>query len=266
LRIKEFCVPEWLASRQFQSYRGVDKFKESRRSLSGAPTQALSLSSNLSEIALAPDSPVLEQVLISILGFSSETVTVGYKTIPGNHPEENGNTLTLWEGTVIDWKHPELGTTVKVENNDTNGSYSISGVDISRKTYIVGYSVTGEVMGICASALVEAGELMLAPTSVTLEIGSMAPGELAIDYATLRGYKPLSAKNWLGLWPGDINPYDGDPPVETRYPPDDINAGTVTFTSTLRPKFTYTVGYFMADQHISTSYNSVAALLRFDTA
>jgi hypothetical protein len=218
-------------------------------------------------LAVALDSPVLENVTIQVPHSTGQTVTVKYKTLPGNHPESNGNKLWLWEGTVIEWTHPDKGVSKLVCNDDSEGSATMD-VELSRKNYTVGYSVTGGVMGICASALIKPPtelELLLAPTSITMEIDTLKPGQLVIKYATLRGYRPLSAGNWLGLWRGDVLPSDAPPPIEVIQPEDDVNEGLATFHTTLRPKSTYTVIYFMADKEKLTENISAAALLRFDT-
>jgi len=226
-------------------------------------------SNNLSvrKLAVALDSPVLENVTIEIKEATGQTVTVGYKTIPGNRPESNGNKLWLWEGSVIDWSHPDEGISELITNNDSAGSFTMSDLNLSHKDYIIGYSVTGGVMGICASALASPPmKLLLAPTSVTLSIDTLTTDKLVISYATLRGYKPLSAGNWLGLWRGDVLPWDAPPPTEVTLPEDNANEGLATFNAQLRPKSTYTVIYFMADKEKPTQNTSVAALLRFDTS
>ena len=220
-------------------------------------------------LAVALDSPCLEHVTIEVLENTGQTVTVKYQTLPDNQPESNGNRLWLWEGTVVGWKRPDIINQL-VRNNDSEGS-DIMIVDLSRKNYTVGYSVTGGVMGICASALINPPpelelELLLAPTSVTIKIDTLTPGQLVIKYATLRGYRPLSAGNWLGLWRGDVLPPDvPTAPTEVTQPEDDVNEGLATFHATLRPKSTYTVIYFMADKEKPTENTSAAALLRFDT-
>lgn len=213
-------------------------------------------------LAVVANSLEFDDVTIEVKEWTGETVTVYYQTLPGNRPEEYGNKLWLWEGEVIDWKHPELGINAEVSSNDSTGTMTMH-VEISRKKYIVGYSVTGGVMGICASALVQAGQLLLAPTSVTLTIDSLKP--LVIKYATLRGYRPLSAGNWLGLWRGDVLPWDAPIPTEVTQPEDDANEGLATFNTPLRPASTYTVIYFMADKTNQTDNTSASALLRFDT-
>jgi hypothetical protein len=218
-------------------------------------------------LRLAEEPPKLENVTIEVVHATGQTLSVQFTTVPGNHPKENKNTLTLWQGTVIDWKNPGKGITQLVKNNDSEGTYIMDGLDLSKKDYIVGYSVTGDVPGIGASAIAKPSNiLMLAPTSVTLEIGTLVSGQLGISYATLRGNKPLTNGNWLGLWRGDIDPFDPGEPQETRLPPDDVNAGSVTFTTELRSRSTYTVGYFMGDKENKTSNTTVAAVLRFDTA
>jgi hypothetical protein len=216
--------------------------------------------------AVALAASELEVVTIQILGFTSETVTVKYRTLPGNRPELNGDTLWLWEGTVIDWTHPDQGVREPVRNNDSQGSSTMTVVAIGRKHYTVGFSVTGGVMGICASGLVNATGLLLAPTSVTIGIETLKDEKLVIRYATLRGYRPRSGGNWLGLWRGDVLPEEAPPPIEVALPEDDANEGLATFHTKFRPTSTYTVIYFMADGDKQTDNTSAAALLRFDTA
>ena len=220
----------------------------------------------VNRLAIALDSPVLENVTISVLENTGQTVTGKYQTLPDNHPDSNGNKLWLWEGTVIEWTHPDRGTSAPVQSDDSAGGYAMK-VDLSRKDYTIGYRVTGGVMGICASALINPPkELLLAPTSVTIGIDSPTLTPLVISYATLRGYRPLSAGNWLGLWRGDVLPSDAPPPIEVALPEDDANEGLATFNASLRPKSTYTVIYFMADKEKQTENASAAALLRFDTS
>ncbi len=230
-----------------------------------AEVQKARVSQNL---RLAQEQPVLENVTINVEHVTGQTVSVGFKTVPGNHPKDNNNKMTIWQGSEIDWRHPDLGVTQLVDNNDSEGTYIMDGLELSKKDYIVGYSVTGEVKGICASAIAKGGDmLLLAPTSITLEIGAMEPGKLEIEYATLRGYKPLTNGNWLGLWRGDIDPFDppGDP-EEWHLPADDVNAGSVIFTTKLREHTTYNVVYFMGDKDNQKSNTTLAAVLRFDTA
>jgi hypothetical protein len=220
-------------------------------------------------LPLAIEPPALEQVVIEILHNTADTVMVKYDTIPGNHPEKNNNKVMLWEGTVINWKIPPLASEL-VENNDTNGTYTMNGVELSAKEYIVGYSVTGELMGICASALVKGTLpkeelLLLAPMSVTLTFRSLDKTELVLEYATLRGYKPKSAGNWMGLWRGDIDPFDTYAPLLVCLPEDDVNEGRATFRTEFREHSTYTVGYFMAEKENQTTNKTAAALFRFDT-
>jgi hypothetical protein len=216
---------------------------------------------------VVPDPVVLEIVTIKIIEFKSQIVTVEYKTLSGNHPKSNGNKLWLWGGTVVDWSHPNLGTKKLIPSNDEMGWVTMD-VELGHKSYTFGYSVTGEVLGICASTLLEIArpKLMLAPTSVTLEIDTLDPDRLVIRYATLRGYRPQSAGNWLGLWKGDILPWDVQPPTAVAFPEDDANEGVATFLATLRPRSTYTVVYFMADKENQTQNTSAAAILRFDTS
>lgn len=221
---------------------------------------------SVTNLAVVLDSPVLDNVTVEVKEATGQTVTVGYRTIPGNRPMINGNKLWLWEGTVIGWSHPEEGISELITSNDTFGSFTMTDVSLSHKEYIVGYSVTGDVMGICASALASPPrELLMAPTSVMLEIDSLTPEKLVISYATLRGYRPLSAGNWLGLWRGDVLPWDAPPPTEVTQPEDDVNEGLATFKAVLRARSTYTVIYFMAYKDQPTSNTSAAAMLRFDT-
>jgi len=221
-------------------------------------------------LPLAIEPPVLEQVVIEITHHSADTVTVKYNTIPGNHPQDNNNKVMLWEGTVIDWKSTPLATQL-VKNNDTNGTFTMEDLKLSSKDYIVGYSVTGEVLGICASAPVKGSVptddlLLLAPPSVTLTFRSLDKTELVLDYATLRGYKPRSAGNWMGLWRGDIDPFDPpSAPAVICFPEDDVNEGRATFQTAFREHSTYTAGYFMADKENQTANKTAAALFRFDT-
>ncbi|MGA2650789.1 MAG: hypothetical protein ABSF28_09710 [Terracidiphilus sp.] len=220
-------------------------------------------------LRLVSEPPVLEQVVISIPHHSADTVTVKYDTIVRNHPQDNKNKVMLWVGKEVDWTSTPESIQL-VENNDANGTFTMENLRLKSKEYTVGYSVTGEVMGICASALVKGTlpieELLLAPTSVKLTLRSLDKTKLVIDYATLRGYNPKSAGNWMGLWRGDIDPFKTYAPVLVCLPEDDVNEGRATFLTEFREQSTYTVGYFMADKENQTTNKTAAALFRFDTA
>lgn len=196
------------------------------------------------------------------------TVTIEYSTLPGNKPALYGNTVWLWAGSVIPFSGPPPDPVdAKPLSLDENvGSISLTG-DIVRKEYIAGYSVNGTTAAVCTSATVQPpsfAELLLAPTWVTLSIYSVTTAELVIKYETLRGYKPRTYGNWLGLYKGDTLPWDAGTPYESVAPADDAQAGLARFIKPLDPGFTYTVIYYMADKKKKEANTSAAALLAFD--
>lgn len=213
---------------------------------------------------LSLDSAVLENTTLEVLGFTGQTITVRYRTIPGNNPQANHNQLWVFEGTVIDWANPSRGVSVPVDSESSAGTFTITGIEISRKDYIVGYSVTPSVNGVSASVLVQVQTMRLAPMDVIIAIESITTDQLIVSYATLRGYRPQSAGNWLGFWRGDVLPWNAQPPSQVAFPEDDVNEGWATFKGPFRAKSTYTVIYFMAGADAPVSNPSAAALLRFD--
>lgn len=219
-------------------------------------------------LSVVENSSVIESNKIRVT-LNGTTVTVEYETIAGNKPELYGNTVWLWPGAVVPFSGPPPAPIdyKPITSNDSHGSISLQGT-IQRKDYTAGYSVNDKIIGVCTSGTVAppTQKLALAPTWVTMSIYSITTSELLIKYETLRGNKPKTYGNWLGLYKGDALPWDADNPYAFARPEDDAQMGIAKFGAPLSSGFTYTVIYYMADEAKKERNASAAALLRFDAS
>jgi len=211
-------------------------------------------------LGVALGSPILSQCSVKITGFSGTTVSTAYSGLPGNQPHSYDNVLSLWDGTIIPWNVPPTKQLQIAENVET-GTEVLDGVRITQSSYTVGYGVGPKVSDICAIATLAAGGQITPPSAVTIGVGTIGTTSLVVHYQTLAGYLPKTSGNWIGLWTGQVSPYNAPDALATVLIPDDENAGDVGINDIiLTIDTTYTVIYF-----VGAPLTTAAALLQFDT-
>jgi hypothetical protein len=194
-------------------------------------------------------------------GLSGSFVTGKYSGIPGNQPKLYANCLAIWEGGVIPWTAPALGR-VSIGTNATMGAAVIREVVIGRDIYTVAYGLGEAVSAICASATFDADGQTITARVVELSINLAEPSSLALHYGTLPGYRPLTSRNWIGLWRGEASPYDAPEPLARVEIAQDVNEDDVVIDGiALSPLSSYTLAYFLGPEP-----TTAAALLTFQVA
>jgi hypothetical protein len=151
---------------------------------------------------------------------------------------------------------------VAIGQNAEQGTLVISGLTVTRSSYIVGYSVGPDITDICCSSLISTGGLLGAPSVVSISLENLGSTSLSIHYQTLSGYLPQQYGNWIGLWKGYVSPYNASTPVATVMLNSNSSEGTVGMNNVpLGINSNYTLIYFMG-KDLSTA----AAILNFNTS
>jgi hypothetical protein len=218
------------------------------------------------QLAVGLGTPVLQSTTLAIRNYTSDTVTVEYTGLPGNQPHSYGNFVAIWEDSIIPWTVPPI-TSKAIPQDRPTATVTLSGLTVTRSTYIVGYGVGAGTQSICASAVLSAGGLRGAPTAVQMSLGYVGTDTVIVHYDTLSGYLPATNHNWIGLWRGYISPYAAPAPVGAVQIPSDVTSASVAIDGVeLAINSPYTLVYFMGDPEEQRRNTKAAAILTFETA
>jgi hypothetical protein len=194
-------------------------------------------------LIVASGSPTATQCSVSVLDVEGDQVSVQYTGLPGNQPHTFGNFIGVWEGSIIGFGSAPIAQTPIPENYET-GSVVVD-TTITYSSYTVAYSLGTAVTDLCASQLIGAGGQLGPAQAVSMVINNIGPTSVSIAYSTLPGYMPANAGNWVGLWLGEIDPYEPGDPVATAKVTSNANADNLAIMTPLGIKETYTLVYFM---------------------
>lgn len=215
-------------------------------------------------LAVALGSAHLDQTTIGVMSYGGDYVSASYWSLPANQPKTYGNTVSLWNSSVVPWGVPPLQQ-AQLSSNQQNGTETLTDITVSATTYVLGYATGPALSTVCASVILDAGGLATGGDSVNIGVASVGTTSLTIRYHVLYGYLPQTYGNWVGLWKGYVSPYNCPAPLGTALVPD-VTDGTVTIRDVaIGIQTTYTVGYFMANPDQNRNNSTAAALLTFDT-
>jgi hypothetical protein len=215
---------------------------------------------NERELGIKLGTPDLVECSISVDDVTGTTVSVSYAGLPANQPKRYRNFVALWQGTAIAWSVPPCGRQ-DILDDAPSGTVVIDNVRITRSSYTAAYGVGRAIADACASALIAAGGQAAARRSVTISVNRIGTTSLSVHYATLSGYLPATNGNWLGLWEGEVSPYDAPRPLARTGIPNDVNEGDVGINGVeIAIETTYSLVYFMGAER-----TTAAALLTFTT-
>lgn len=263
-----FCVPGWV---------GVDNVHASGEELAAAsvaprPSRPPALSVAGARQNPAPSNsllagaPQLNQVSVQIEAYTSDAVVLNFTGLPANQPQTYKNFVAIWEATVIPWTAPPLKK-IEIPFNKQSGTFIIDGLTTTKSSYIVGYGVGPAVTTICASSLLNAGDVQQPPSSIQIGLKYVGANSVAVTYQTLSGYLPRTSDNWVGLWRGSVSPYNSPKPLAVAPVPSDSTEGTLAINNVeIALDSTYTLIYFMGGSASTTNNTAAAAILTFNTA
>lgn len=175
---------------------------------------------------------------------TSGGVIVKYTSLPGNLPQQYGNTVTLWNSTIPNTQESPLVTAPVPDNSEVGDVWIPYG--FQQSNYSVTYDTAG-VTSMCALVQIQlAAAALTIPTYVSLTISSLDSAGVTVIYSTLPGYTPATYKNWIGLWRGFESPYSGDKPLAVAAITEDFTQGEVRILFSPGP-FDYTLIYFMGE-------------------
>jgi hypothetical protein len=216
---------------------------------------------NAALLAVSLGTPQLQTCSVEINDFTAETVTVTYNGLPGNQPAIYKNYVAIWEATVVPWGVLPIQKT-NITQNLQSGTITLTGLTITKNSYIVGYSVGSSDTDICASAVLHAGGLRAAPMNVQMGIAYVGTNSVSVNYQTLAGYLPMKYKNWIGLWKGYAYPYNASEPLGKIAITSDSSEGTTAINNvSMGIDSTYTLIYFVGE-----NTDEAAAILTFNTS
>ena len=210
-------------------------------------------------LGVVPNSGTLQQCSIAILDVAGDQVTVQYGGLSGNQPATFANFVGIWQGSIIPFGSVPLARAPITLDQET-GSVVVD-VTITASSYTAAYSLGDVPTNLCAAQRIDAAGQLGPPDAVTIALNNIGPTSLSLTYETLPGYRPSSAGNWVGLWKGEIDPYDPGAAVATVPIKSDANADNVAIVTPIAIKTTYTLVYFVGPSH-----NTAAATLTFSTS
>jgi len=197
---------------------------------------------------------------IEILDYTGTSIDVKYTGLPGNQPGSYRDFVAIWQGSIVNWTRDPLEQ-FTIETDIDPGTVGLSGLAITTTAYTIAFAVGPDRSNICASAILSAGGPAAIQSSVWLSVNSIGTKSLSLHYRTLPGYLPANSRNWVGLWAGEVSPYNLPRPVATMKIPENINESDVVIKGVvIKIRTPYTVIYFMGREH-----TTAAALLTFTT-
>lgn len=212
-------------------------------------------------LTIATDTPELYGFTVSAINPTADTVSITYQGLPASQPKTYQNFIAIWAASMIPWKASPLRKQF-INDDNQDGSLTLTDVAITRTTYIVGYGVGPDITTICACSLLNVGALFAGPpSSVSISVTSITTNSLAVRYQTLAGYLPQQYGNWIGLWGGFASPYNAPDPLAKVLITSSSSEGTATFENvSLSAGCNYTLVYF-----VGASLTTAAAMLYFST-
>jgi len=161
-------------------------------------------------------------VHITVEYVGSTVISFSYDTPAGNKPKKNGNSVYVWPvsaNSVPFNATPEAS--MGILGNDPQGDQSIK-ADITVGAYIVGYGVGPETtdntwssfVNVVASAYIPPagteGDPSGSRTSI-IQTQYVGQNTLVFQFTFLDGFDPKAANAWVGLWQGEVSPYETKP-------------------------------------------------------
>ncbi len=189
--------------------------------------------------------PTLRQTLLTIRGVTPHQVLIEYDTLVGNDPSGFKNSVAIWQSAnQVPWNQPPLHTQ-GVPGTTQAGSMVFDGLEIQRKSYIIGYALGEGVGTICSTATISAGGLVGESDYFFTSISILASGtdSLIVGYRAPTGSRPREFGHWVGLWEGGAGSYTHPPDARVPVAYDESTSSVgVQYPFTINT--TYTLAYF----------------------
>lgn len=225
--------------------------------------QQVSLPVDFTNVSIVIDSassaPESEQIELNVQTTTSDSVTIAYAGINGNEPASFGNTIFVWEGTVVGWNDPPVAT-MAIDSDTTDGSVTISGLTPDSTPYTIGYAVSGSPSSVASTATI----LPDIPTPDTdqtdISIISVGSSSVGVSYQLPAGTNPSANGHWVGVWEGSSIDLGGsNRPITRTNISNSAPAGTVEISNfNVLRGVQYTVGYF-----VGANQSELAAAVTF---
>lgn len=166
-------------------------------------------------------------ITLSVLDVTNHSVTISYQSLPANRPNSYGNFIALWQGAAIPWTAPPL-MQMTIPNETDSGSLVLDNITIAALPYVVTYGTGPDINRVAAMVPIAAdSNAAQKGQSVALKLLNLTANSISVRYETLPGYQPASSGNWLGLWPGQMSPYNPFKPMACILVSQDGNSGVL---------------------------------------
>jgi hypothetical protein len=206
--------------------------------------------------------PLQTSFSINTEGLSGTDIPFDFNTMPGNQPNNYGNTVFLWQTSQsqIPRNTTPLSTwTVPIGTPDGSGDFG--GLSVTNLSYLVGYAVGPAVSNIVATDFIPAGPGKpshpgasggVVPPSVLVTV--VGTTSVSFKYLMPPGSLPSQDGDWAGIWQGqDESALYSVPPTAFVPVAGGSFAGTGSFNNVPILRGTlYTVGYFKGGYNTTT--------------
>lgn len=211
-------------------------------------------------VQVAGATPVVDELDHFTLALKSPFggVIVSYRSMPGNRPQSNGNSVALWDSTIPNLQSPPLAAAPVPTNLEVGDVYIP--YQLQQSNYSVTYQTDGYSTMNALAPVRLAPNAFEIPTFVSLTISSLDTSGVKVIYSTLPGYTPATYKNWVGLWRGFASPYSAGSPMGRVPITEDYSQGEATIPFSPGP-FDYTLIYFLGEKQLTAG-----ALLYFQVS
>jgi hypothetical protein len=210
---------------------------------------------------------------LSINDIQAGFIAASYTTPNGNNPSAYSNNLFVWPGGPdVSWGQAAIATaTAPFGGTSIAGSYSA-------QPYVVGYSVGPSMVSqgvtsypnVCATAAIPPNWDVNQVTYFSPGIGitTVQTTLISFTYSLPPGFNPNGAGSWIGLWFGNVTPYNL-PPLASAPVTQTTSSGSAPMTGLgITPNGIYTAALFTSgysSNPANLSLTTIAAAVVFQT-
>ncbi|WP_043263580.1 hypothetical protein [Streptomyces sp. CT34] len=201
----------------------------------------------------------------TVTGGSGTLLNYTINTIDGNVPNQNGNTLFLWQASTLNVPpgKPIASTSVNLDSPTGSGVWQ---VETPSKKHLLGFAVGTDVKNICALVLIDENKKQIGQFHPSCILKDKSADYVEFDYMVPKGKHPMSDGDWYGLWKGDSvdDLYDKEKAyVAMGKPSKDESSGTAVLTYKFPSKQKFTIGYFKGGYGQPPQRTTLASALTF---
>ncbi len=210
---------------------------------------------------------------LSINDVEAGFILASYTTPNGNNSSSYSNNLFAWVGGPdVPWGQSPIATATAPANGTAiTGTYAAN-------PYVVGYSVGAAVVGkgvttypnVCATASIPPTWDVNKVTYFSPSIGitTVQTSLISFTYSLPNGFNPSQCGSWIGLWFGNVNPYNLNPLASAPITQATSSGSSPMMGLGITPNGIYTAALFTSGYNpnpASLSLTTIASTVVFQT-